>query len=95
MAWDRKRDVRTLTGRPWRRLREQILQRDQYLCQPCRRKGRITVATQVDHIIALANKGDDKPLNLQAICEPCHEAKTLIDSGHKPKVAISEEGWPI
>lgn len=95
MAWDRKREVRTLTGRPWRRLRELILQRDQYLCQPCKRKGKPTLATQVDHIVPLAKNGTDKPDNLQSICEPCHERKTLIDSGQKPKATIGEDGWPL
>ena len=95
MAWDRKTNHRKLTGRPWRRLREQILQRDKYLCQPCMRAGRYTEATEVDHILALAHGGDDRPQSLQAICGSCHEAKTQIEAGAKPKVAIGTDGWPI
>lgn len=95
MAWDRKTNPRKLTGRPWRRLREQVLQRDKYLCQPCLRTGRYTEATEVDHVLGLAKGGDDKPMNLQAICTPCHEGKTLVESGAKPKQAIGVDGWPV
>lgn len=63
-------------GRPWRRLREQILQRDAYLCQPCYRTGTLKAAAQVDHIVPLSKGGTDDPANLQAICLPCHTLKT-------------------
>ena len=63
-------------GRPWRRLRDSILQRDQHLCQPCKATGRFTLATQVDHIVPQAEGGTDDRVNLQGICGPCHEAKT-------------------
>lgn len=67
-------------GRPWRRLRDSILQRDQYLCQPCKQAGRYTEATQVDHITPQAEGGTDDRVNLQSICGPCHEAKTTEES---------------
>jgi len=63
-------------GRPWRRLRDSILQRDKHLCQPCKAQGRYTEATQVDHIVPQAEGGTDDRVNLQAICDDCHEAKT-------------------
>lgn len=81
-------------GRPWRRLRETILVRDQYRCQPCKLKGRPTEATEVDHIIPQAKGGTDKPENLQAICAPCHEDKTLKDKGITPKLGVDVDGWP-
>lgn len=67
-------------GRPWRRLRDYILQRDQHLCQPCKAQGRYSEATQVDHIVPQAEGGTDDRVNLQSICTPCHEAKTLEES---------------
>lgn len=67
-------------GRPWRRLREQVLQRDKHLCQPCKAQGCYTEATQVDHIVPIAEGGTDDRVNLQAICTPCHDAKTLDES---------------
>ncbi|MGY6129117.1 HNH endonuclease (plasmid) [Paraburkholderia strydomiana] len=63
-------------GAAWQRLRASILKRDHYLCQVCIRKGRVTEASQVDHIKAKAAGGTDDEGNLQSICEPCHKAKT-------------------
>lgn len=63
-------------GRPWRRLRDQVLERDQHLCQPCKAQGILTQATMVDHIVPQAEGGTDDPKNLQAICADCHQAKT-------------------
>ena len=73
-------------GAEWERLRVRILMRDQYLCQPCMRAGRLTAlvvgdrmhprGAQVDHIVPKANDGTDDPDNLEAICRTCHEAKT-------------------
>lgn len=67
-------------GRPWRRKREAVLKRDKYLCQPCERKGALTVATQVDHIVPQFEGGTDDDQNLQAICDACHEAKTQAEA---------------
>lgn len=67
-------------GRPWRRLRESVLQRDQHLCQPCKTQGRYTEATQVDHIGPQAEGGTDDRVNLQAICDDCHDAKTAEEA---------------
>jgi 5-methylcytosine-specific restriction enzyme A len=77
--WYKTRDARTLTGRPWRRLREQILERDAHLCQRCRRKGQFTEAVAVDHVIPVAADGTNDPSNLESICDPCHIAKGLED----------------
>lgn len=68
-------------GRPWRRKRDLVLKRDGYLCQCCLRQERITQATQVDHIVGLAEGGSDGPDNLQSLCAPCHEAKSKAEAG--------------
>lgn len=67
-------------GAEWDRLRLQILDRDDHLCQPCLRVYRVTVATQVDHITPKARGGTDEPANLQAICDACHRSKTSSES---------------
>ncbi|MEP4557271.1 HNH endonuclease [Cobetia amphilecti] len=67
-------------GRPWRRLRNAILKRDRYLCQPCERMNRITPATEVDHIVGKAQGGTDAADNLEAICKACHQAKTISEA---------------
>jgi 5-methylcytosine-specific restriction protein A len=66
-------------GRPWRRKRTQVLERDGYLCRPCKRKGRTTTAKEVDHITAISNGGDDDISNLESICLACHRIKTARD----------------
>lgn len=67
-------------GRPWRRKRARILERDGKLCIPCKEAGRLTLATQVDHIIPKAEGGTDDDNNLQSICGPCHEAKSRAEA---------------
>ena len=46
------------------------------MCQPCLKSGRPTQATAVDHIVPKSQGGGDEDSNLQAICKPCHDAKT-------------------
>lgn len=81
-------------GRPWRRLRAYILERDCHLCQPCLRRKALTAANAVDHIRARANGGTDDPDNLEAICDTCHGHKTRNDQiGKSP--GCDAEGWPL
>lgn len=67
-------------GRPWRRMRDRVMQRDGGLCQPCQRNRLVTLASEVDHIVSLADGGDDAIGNLEAICKPCHRLKTAGES---------------
>ena len=53
--------------------------RDDGLCTPCKRKGLITSATEVDHIQPKGLGGTDDEDNLQAICHQCHKIKTRQD----------------
>lgn len=64
-------------GRPWRRKREAILIRDHYTCRVC---GLTTKDLEVDHVVNVAQGGTDDDGNLQAICIPCHRAKTARES---------------
>lgn len=86
-------------GTAWDRLRKLILQRDLHLCQPCQRNGRVTVATQVDHIKPKAAGGTDDEDNLQSICKPCHDVKTQREAedaqGRKHRQTIGLDGWPV
>ncbi len=83
-------------GWHWQKLRETILTRDSYLCIPCRAKGNITPAEEVDHIKGKAQGGSDEPENLQSICKECHAIKTTKENGGTPKVKrlIGADGWP-
>lgn len=64
-------------GRPWRRIRERILKRDQYTCRSC---GVVTQELEVDHIINVAEGGSDDDSNLQSLCVPCHQLKTAAEA---------------
>lgn len=97
MAWDRKRDVGRLTGRPWRRLVDAVKMRDQYTCQICHR---LTEDGDCDHIVPLHKGGKDVIGNLQWTCrDPCHREKTEREAaeakGAKINARIGEDGWPV
>ncbi len=65
------------------------------LCRDCAAKGIVTPATVPDHIIPLEHDGPDDDSNIRCLCEPCHLIRTAEQFGHKAKLAIGEDGWPI
>ena len=102
-AWDHgRRESRHARGygTAWEKLRERVMQRDCYLCQPCYRATpqRITPAKEVDHVIPKAKGGTDALDNLEAICVPCHRDKSARDQGKvlrtRPR-AFGADGWPL
>lgn len=68
-------------GHSWRKLRARILKRDHYQCQAHKRQGMDVAAQEVDHIVPKAQGGSDDPANLEALCAPCHRAKTAAEGG--------------
>lgn len=50
------------------------------LCVECLRNGRITRATQRDHIKPLAEDGNDDHSNVQGLCDACHDAKSKAEA---------------
>ncbi|NYT76542.1 HNH endonuclease [Alcaligenaceae bacterium] len=79
-AWSVKRPTPTkrITGRRLQRSREQLFRRHP-LCVECLKAGRVTVATERDHIIPLFDGGADDESNTQALCEPCHDLKSAAE----------------
>lgn len=67
-------------GYSWRKIRDRILERDNFLCQPCLANGVVTAAKEVDHIINKESGGTDEDYNLQSICKSCHKEKTQAES---------------
>ena len=67
-------------GAEWERTRKRILSRDKGLCQPCMADGKLRPAKQVDHKVPKFEGGTDDDDNLQAICLPCHQAKTAAEA---------------
>ena len=48
-------------------------------CRLCLIQGKRVQATEVDHIKALAAGGSEARPNRQALCKPCHEAKSKAE----------------
>lgn len=96
MAWSNESRHKRGYGAAWDKIRKTILERDKHMCQPCLRKGRPEIGNQVDHIKPKASGGTDDPDNLEAICGPCHKAKTARDNDkhYKPKLTTGIDGWP-
>ena len=61
--------LRNGSTRAWRTLRAEILYRDAYRCALCPR-----AASEVDHIVPIAEGGTDDPSNLRSLCHDCHAA---------------------
>lgn len=60
-----------------RRLRFEILRRDNYTCRYCGASTPDVVLT-VDHVVPIALGGDDDPRNLVAACADCNAGKSSI-----------------
>lgn len=74
-------------SREWAAVRAEVLTRDAFQCQVCKRAGRLTIGTTVHHIIPVRVDPSKKldPNNLETICRACHNkehterTKTLHD----------------
>lgn len=67
----------------WEQLRNRFIALNP-LCAHCEQSGRVTPATEIDHIIPFQGIADPKRLmwnNLQSLCHSCHVAKTHSDKG--------------
>jgi 5-methylcytosine-specific restriction protein A len=92
-------------GAEWDKLRKAVLRRDNYLCQcaHCKAEGRVTMATEVDHVVSKARAKTlgwsqartEHPDNLQAINSDCHIRKTQEEQGKTMKPKIGLDGWAI
>ena len=67
--------ARTNYDNNWRKLRLWHLAGEP-LCRRCGSLGRVTEATQVDHIIPIRDAPDRilDPTNLQSLCDNCHNS---------------------
>lgn len=58
------------------------------LCVECKKAGRVTEATVVDHIVPLWKNGaDDYETNGQSLCDPHHAVKTAQEAEERAR------GW--
>lgn len=62
-------------SKKWRRKRENILKRDEYMCRECKRYGKNTAATTVHHANPLLIRPELglESWNLISLCNMCHD----------------------
>ena len=68
------------------------------LCEHCKARGLLVVATQVDHRLPIEQGGHPTDSrNLQSLCESCHSVKTGQDKGSSAQVrtTFDVDGCPI
>lgn len=86
--------TKRITGRKLQAIRKYHQDLDP-LCVECQRLGLPPRAwTQLDHIVALVNGGQDEPSNRQGLCDEHHKAKTEQDLGRPAPRRIGVDGFP-
>ena len=74
----------------WAIVRRRVLDRDGWRCQKCGLPGRL----EVDHLTPLADGGGVyEPDNLQALCRPCHFAKTKRENEARRLTSPAVAKW--
>ncbi|WP_247869541.1 HNH endonuclease signature motif containing protein [Herbaspirillum sp. ST 5-3] len=81
-----------LDSAAWRKLRASVLA-DEPLCRHCQALGRVTPATDVDHIDN--DPSNNRRDNLQALCHECHSRKTNADMGRRVSYGCDADGIPL
>lgn len=76
--YDRDPAVRRRYGRAWKRIRDRYIVAHP-LCEECKKRGKLTPAEEVHHVIPLSRGGTHAESNLMALCKPCHSAITARD----------------
>lgn len=71
--------TKRITGRKLQALRAELFKRSP-LCVHCAEHDVVTPATQRDHIIPLAEGGEDSEENTQGLCDECHDVKSKRES---------------
>lgn len=82
MGWHRH-SARVIRTERWKRVRVEVLKRDNWQCVQCGARGQL----EVDHIIPVRDGGSEyDPANLQTLCKQCHAVKTRSEvfGGRKP-----------
>ena len=79
VPWQHKRSVPRITGRALQEARRRLFDEEPH-CRECLRNGRITPATERDHIIPLKRGGTDTRENTQALCAECHRQKSQAEA---------------
>ena len=68
-----------IRGRKWMTIRERWF-RAHPLCVKCEEMGRVTMASQLDHVVPLIDGGRDDESNYQSLCTDHHSEKTALEA---------------
>lgn len=91
-GWQGSTRGKSTSTSQWRRLRLQVLERDEGVCRLCGDPG----ATEVDHIVNVASGGAElDPANCQAVHTLCHRKKTSAEANAaRPREKRAPERHP-
>lgn len=80
---------------PWKKLRQEVINKSNKECQLCKSKGKVSTATTVHHIKHLKDHPELALTrsNLMAVCKECHNELHPEKHRHKSKKVINEERW--
>lgn len=78
-----------IRGRKLQQIRRDHFRRHP-LCVECEKRGLIRAATELDHIVPLADGGPDVESNRQGLCGDCHRIKSAGEAGGR---AASMPAW--
>jgi 5-methylcytosine-specific restriction protein A len=98
-SWEAEQKPTRLRGRRLQRERDRLFS-EQPLCVQCQSRGITRVATQRDHIVPLAEGGEDTRDNTQALCDECHEFKSQAEAlrgrglAQRCSPAVNKDGMP-
>lgn len=73
--YDRNPLSRQHYGRAWCKIRNRYIQAHPW-CVECLKHEKMTVASEVDHILPLSCGGTHDEANLQSLCKSCHSRKS-------------------
>jgi 5-methylcytosine-specific restriction protein A len=60
-----------------------------HLCVECDRQGRVSRATELDHIIPLWAGGQESEANRAGLCHECHQAKTAEEAKQRASLGLA------
>jgi 5-methylcytosine-specific restriction protein A len=64
----------------------------QGLCAKCSKLTDYPDGFELDHIVALVNKGTDDEEQTQVLCPSCHATKTAVDLGFRERAEFGADG---
>lgn len=68
----------------WRKLKSNIIIRDNFTCQMCKTYfGHNLLALTAHHIVSRKNNGSDEPRNLITLCGRCHDIAEFNNFNYK------------